>query len=152
VHGVLPLVGLLAHRLAHSNRMLVMAVTASITGQVLKFIISSLRSRRLEFYRLTESGGMPSSHSATVTSLATAVGITHGWRSDLFAIVAVFAFIVLYDAVGIRQAVGQQSRFLNHILGREQLEIKPFKEALGHTPLEVAAGAVLGIIITLLFY
>jgi acid phosphatase family membrane protein YuiD len=152
VHGLLPLVSFLAHRLANSNRMLVMAITASISGQLLKFLISSLRARRLQLYRLTESGGMPSSHSATVTSLATAVGITHGWRSDLFAVVAVFAGIVLYDAVGIRQAVGQQSRFLNHILGREQLEIKPFKEALGHTPLEVAAGAVLGIIITLLFY
>lgn len=132
--------------------MLVMAITASVTAQILKWMISSVRNRRLEWTRLTESGGMPSSHSATVTSLATAVGITHGWRSDLFAIVAVFAIIVLYDAVGIRQAVGQQSRFLNHILGREKLEIKPFKEALGHTPLEVLAGALLGIIITLLFY
>jgi acid phosphatase family membrane protein YuiD len=152
VHGDLPLIGVVARELANSNRMLVMAITASLTGQVLKFVIGSIRARRLAFQRLTESGGMPSSHSATVTSLATAVGITHGWRSDLFAVVAVFALIVLYDAVGIRQAVGQQSRFLNHILGREKLELKPFKEALGHTPLEVAAGAALGIVITLVFY
>lgn len=152
MHGFFPVVGLLAHRLANSNRMLVMALTASVTGQMLKVVFTSVRRRRLELGRLTESGGMPSSHSATVSSLATAVGLTHGWRSDLFAVVAVFAIIVLYDAVGIRRAVGQQARFLNHILGREQLEIKPFKEALGHSPAEVAAGALLGVIITFLFY
>jgi len=152
VHGLLPVIGQLAHSLANSNRMLVTAITASLTSQVLKGLITSARKRSWILAHFTEAGGLPSSHSATVTSLAAAVGFTQGWRSDLFAVVAVFAIIVLYDAVGIRRAVGQQSRFLNILRGKEAPDERPFKEALGHTPVEVAAGALLGIIFTFLFY
>lgn len=152
MHGLLPVIGALAHALAGSNRMLVTAITASLTSQVLKGIFSSIKARTLKFQHFIESGGFPSSHSATVTALATAVGLTHGWRSDLFAVAMVFAVIVLYDAVGIRRAVGQQSRFLNVLRGREAPDERPFKEALGHTPVEVLAGALLGVLFTSMFY
>lgn len=152
MHGLLPVIGALAHTLANSNRMLVTAITASFTSQILKGLFASLKARAFLLHRFLESGGFPSSHSATVTALATATGLTHGWRSDLFAIVAVFAIIVLYDAVGIRQAVGQQARFLNMLRGKESPDEKPFKEALGHSPIEVAGGAILGILFTFIFY
>jgi len=152
VHGLLPVIGQVAHSLANSNRMLVTAVSASVTSQILKGVVASVRAREIKPYRFWESGGMPSSHSATVTSLASAVGLTYGWRSDLFAIVMVFAIIVLYDAIGIRQAVGHQARFLNILRGKEAPDERPFKEMLGHTPLEVLAGALVGIAFTVIFY
>ncbi len=130
--------------------MLVTAATAMAAAQVIKFIVSSVRARTILSERLFSSGGMPSSHSAMVTALAAAVGSTHGWHSDLFAVVAVFSTIVLYDAVNIRYAVGQQARFLNSFLGRG--DDPEFKEQLGHTPQEVVAGAVLGVIVALLYY
>lgn len=139
------------HVLANENRMLITAFTASVTAQVIKFTVSSLRARTVLSERLFSSGGMPSAHSAMVTALATSVGATEGWHSNLFAIVAVFATIVLYDAIGIRFAVGQQARFLNDLVGRETDHLA-FKEALGHTPSEVIAGAVLGVIVASLFF
>lgn len=139
------------HVFANENRMLVAAFTASISAQVIKFAVSSTRARTILSERLFSSGGMPSAHSAMVTALATAVGATEGWHSNLFAIVAVFATIVLYDAIGIRYAVGQQARFLNDLVGRSTDHLA-FKEQLGHTPQEVVAGAVLGVIIASLFY
>ena len=153
MHAMLQAIEFLLHEFADENRMLVTAATAVIVAQALKFIVSSLRNRTVLSERLFSSGGMPSAHSAMVTSLATAVGSTHGWHSDMFAIVAVFSVIVLYDAVNIRYAVGQQARFLNSLFGgRRDGESPEFKEALGHTPQEIVAGAVLGVIIATLYY
>ncbi len=149
MHPLFHALAFFLHQLAHENLMLVTAASAMASAQVIKFLVASIRARTILSERLFSSGGMPSSHSAMVTALGTAVGITHGWHSDLFAIVAVFSTIVLYDAVGIRYAVGQQARFLNSLLGSSQ---DPFKEQLGHTPQEVVAGAVLGVIVALLFY
>ena len=140
------------HEVADENRMLVSAATAVIVAQVLKFLVSSLHARTPLSERLVSSGGMPSAHSAMVTALTTAVGSTFGWHSDIFAIAAVFAPIVLYDAVNIRFAVGQHSRFLNSMLGVQSGARPEFKEELGHTPQEVVAGAVLGVIIASLYY
>ena len=146
----------LIHVIAHVtsvNRMLLMAVTSMLTGQILKFLIDALRSRRFKLSRLLEPGGMPSSHSAMVSSLATAVGLTHGWNSDLFAVASVFALIVLYDAMSIRRAVGLQAGVINFLLSSGHDETrKPLRERLGHTPLEVLAGAVRGILFTWFFY
>ena len=93
---------------------------------------------------------MPSSHSAFVTSLATGVGLTEGFDSTLFALAAVFALIVMYDAAGVRRAAGKQARVLNAIiedLNRRELHPERLRELLGHTPVEVLAGALLGILI-----
>ncbi len=149
---MLQVIAFLLHEFADENRMLVTAATAVVVAQALKFIVSSWRNRTVLSERLFSSGGMPSAHSAMVTSLATAVGSTHGWHSDLFAVVAVFSVIVLYDAVNIRYAVGQQARFLNSLFGRPEGGTPEFKEQLGHTPQEIVAGAVLGVIIATLYY
>ncbi len=137
------------HQVANENRMLITAFSGMAAAQVIKFIVSSVRARTVISERLFSSGGMPSAHSAMVTALGASVGFTHGWHSDLFAIVSIFSVIVLYDAVNIRYAVGQQARFLNSFLGGSQEE---FKEHLGHTPQEVVAGAVLGVIVALAYY
>ena len=112
--------------------------------------------RPMNFYTFFTSGGMPSSHSSFVSSLAITVGLKHGFSSDLFAIVTVFSLIVTYDASGVRRAVGQQANVLNNLI--KHLEDKSFakdkelikedlKELIGHTPFEVFAGVLLGAII-----
>lgn len=112
----------------------------------------------INFYTFFTSGGMPSSHSSFVSSLAITVGLKYGFSSDLFAIVTVFALIVTYDASGVRRAVGQQANVLNNLI--KHLEGKNFasdknlikedlKELIGHTPFEVFAGVLLGALIAL---
>ena len=113
------------------------------------------------FSRVIGSGGMPSSHAAFVSTLSTSIGLRYGFRSDLFAIVAVFSLIIIYDAGGVRRAVGEQANVLNKIIRNldlkqlnrsadKELIIKDLKELIGHTPIEVLAGTLLGIIIALL--
>jgi acid phosphatase family membrane protein YuiD len=115
--------------------------------------------RPINFYTVFTSGGMPSSHSSFVSSLATTVGLKYGFRSDLFAIVTVFALIVTYDASGVRRAVGLQANVLNNLI--KHLEDKSFandkqlikedlKELIGHTPFEVFAGVLLGALIAII--
>lgn len=113
------------------------------------------------FSRVIGSGGMPSSHASFVSTLSTSIGLRYGFRSDLFAIVAVFSLIIIYDAGGVRRAVGEQANVLNKIIRNldlkqfsrsadKELIIKDLKELIGHTPIEVLAGTLLGIIIALL--
>lgn len=133
---------------------LVTSILSWFTAQVLKVIFTLIEKKRLDFRRFVGSGGMPSSHSAFVTSLATAVGLQNGFSSTEFAISTVFALVVMYDAAGVRRAAGQQARILNKLV--EQWEKSDFsdtdkhlKELLGHTPKEVFAGALLGMAIAL---
>jgi acid phosphatase family membrane protein YuiD len=118
-------------------------------AQLLKLIIVLITEKRLDFGQLTTMGGMPSAHSATVCSLATVVGKVGGVNSLLFAISVIFALIVMYDAQGVRQTVGNQSVVLNRILD-EMFKDNPefeerLKEFIGHSRLEIVVGAVLGI-------
>lgn len=125
-------------------------------AQVLKVIFDLLKHRRLNFSRMVGAGGMPSSHAAFVASLTTAVGQVQGWHTPELAISLVFALIIMYDAAGVRQAAGKQARILNQLLDHLQhggtlvSEKEKLKELLGHTPVEVFAGGVLGIAIALL--
>ncbi len=135
-----------------SNHVLWVALAASAIAQTLKLLLDIAKHRKLNFRVLVETGGMPSSHSALVTALATSVGLQRGWNSVEFAIALVFAFIVMYDAAGVRQAVGKQARILNQIVeeffqeGHELAEAR-LKELLGHTPIQVIAGSALGVAI-----
>lgn len=135
-----------------NNAVLMVAILAWATAQVLKIISWAFVSRELNFKRLVEPGGMPSSHSAFVTSLATGIGLYEGFDSTLFALAVVFALIVMYDASGVRRAAGKQARVLNAIiedLNRRELHPERLRELLGHTPIEVLVGALLGIVIAL---
>lgn len=135
------------------NHVLLVALIACITAQVLKAIIELLRHRKLNLRVMVETGGMPSAHSALVTSLACGIGQTLGWASPIFAATSVFAIIVMYDAAGVRQAAGKQARVLNQIID-ELFQEKPefnedrLKELLGHTPFQVIAGSALGVVIS----
>ncbi|MBD2102093.1 divergent PAP2 family protein [Leptolyngbya sp. FACHB-261] len=133
-----------------NNRVLLAALVACLIAQVLKLIIGYISSGKLNLRVLTETGGMPSSHSALVTALAAGVGLTEGWESIDFAMSSVFAFIVMYDAAGVRQAAGKQARILNQIIDEFFQEDHHFnedrlKELLGHTPIQVFAGSALGV-------
>ncbi len=136
------------------NRILWAALAANLSAQLIKLVVYYLLERRWTWDRLLESGGMPSSHSAMVTGLATAVGLVEGWGSSAFAIALVFALIVMYDATGIRRAAGQQAELLNDLVEElrtvlhEGFKPRPLKELLGHTYLEVAAGATLGFFVS----
>lgn len=136
------------------NPILNASLLAWLVAQVLKVLTHLLRKRRLDFRRLIGAGGMPSSHSSFVTALATGVGIEEGWRSPIAALALVFALIVMYDAAGVRYAAGQQAIILNHIVDEYftegRIQQKRLKELIGHTPIEVIAGAALGFLIAVL--
>jgi acid phosphatase family membrane protein YuiD len=138
-----------------SNPVLEVSFLAWLIAQLLKVALTLVTERRFNFRRFVGAGGMPSSHSAFVTSLATAIGQRTGWDSPLTALAWVFAMIVMYDAAGVRQAAGKQAEILNQIVddlyhgGRVRED--RLKELLGHSPVEVLAGAALGVAIAALF-
>ncbi len=136
-----------------TNEALWLPLSAAFGVQLFKFLWEWGRRRDFDLRVLTRSGGMPSSHSAMVTSLATAVAVHYGADSGLFALCAIFALIVMYDASGVRQAAGKQAKVLNQII-RELFSGQPItetelKELIGHTPVEVIVGAMVGIGYTL---
>ena len=139
------------------NGILLTALIAWFAAQLIKVIIVLIIERRVDFTRITGSGGMPSSHSSFTVSLAAAIGFTNGFDSVEFALAAAFSLVVMYDASGVRRSAGQQAAILNRIvekLGKEELSAtgKKLKELLGHTPMEVMAGAILGLIIAIIQY
>jgi len=136
-----------------NNYALICAVSGWFVASIAKIIIILIREKRLDFRKLIASGGMPSSHSATVSALAAAVARTDGFGSTSFAIAFMFAFIVMYDASGVRRAAGEQAKILNILVNNPAIWNNPvnlkknLKELIGHTPLEVIIGALLGILI-----
>lgn len=118
-------------------------------AQVLKVIIDSARHRRLDISRIGSAGGMPSSHTSMVLSLTTVIGARRGIASPEFAISAIFSVVVMYDATGVRRAVGIQARVLNRIvddlLRQQGIKEERLRELFGHTPFEVYAGGALGV-------
>ncbi|MBE3560436.1 MAG: divergent PAP2 family protein [Ktedonobacteraceae bacterium] len=135
------------------NHMLIAALLAWATAQVCKATYEVLRLRKFSLSRLVSSGGMPSSHSALVAGLATAAGRHEGVASPAFALAVVLAGIVMYDAAGVRYAVGVQAHILNEILQKlfhgEKIGEQRLYELVGHTPLQVFAGCLLGILVGL---
>ena len=134
------------------NQVLVVALLACVIAQSLKVVVELARSQTLNLRVLVESGGMPSSHSALVTALATGIGQVVGWDSIEFAMATIFAVIVMYDAAGVRQAAGKHAQVINQIVAEFFQEGHPFgdaklKELLGHTPLQVVMGGIVGVII-----
>ena len=136
------------------NHLLWVSLIACFIAQGLKLVIELIREGKFNARSLFTTGGMPSAHSALVASLATGVGIKEGWESTDFTIALLFAIIVMFDAAGVRQAAGKQARLLNQIVDELFQEHKNFneeklKELLGHTPLQVIVGVILGVIIAL---
>ena len=138
-----------------NNHVLLASFLAWAIAQVSKTILELFQHRKLVLSRLVSSGGMPSSHSALVTGLATATGRMVGVSSPLFAITVVLASIVMYDAAGVRRAVSIQARILNQMIDEafqgSPMAEKRLRELIGHTPIQVFVGALLGICVGLLF-
>ena len=134
-----------------SNQVLWTALLASTLAQVLKVLLILVSERKWIPERFLETGGMPSSHTASVAALAVMCGLEFGWESGYFAIAAIFGSIVMYDATGIRRASGMQAEVLNDLVQeleavlREGFAPKPLKELLGHTYFEVFVGFLLGV-------
>lgn len=122
--------------------------------QLFKFIYDLVKSKKFNFKRLMQAGGMPSSHSGVVVSLTTMIGKNVGVNSPLFAVALIFSFIVMYDAAGVRRAAGKQAKLLNKIVetpGLTSLQVSErLVEVLGHTPVQVIVGAAIGVIVGLL--
>jgi uncharacterized protein len=137
-----------------NNRVLMASFVAWAVAQISKTIIDLLQQRRLVLSRLVSSGGMPSSHSALVTGLATATGRIDGVSSAAFAIAIVLASIVMYDAAGVRRAVSIQARILNQMIDEafqgSPMAEKRLRERIGHTPIQVIVGGLLGVGVGLL--
>lgn len=140
------------------NRIFMASVTGWLVAQILKTVIHMWFNRKFVAERLVGSGGMPSSHSATVCALVTAVGIEYGGGGFQFALASIFAIIVMYDAMGVRRETGIQAKVLNEMMdmltnmGKQMSIEEKLKEFVGHTPLQVLMGALLGILIAVLMY
>lgn len=132
------------------NLILDLSLVAWAVAQFLKVMGVLVTEKRWNWSRILSSGGMPSSHSAFVCSCAAATAYLYGWSSPLFALAAVLAAVVMYDASNVRRAAGEQAKVLNYIMDNwPQMKPEEFgrqlKELLGHTPIQVFAGALLGI-------
>lgn len=120
--------------------------------QLFKVLYKRVHEGVWDIEQILGAGGMPSSHSAIAVSLATMIGKNVGWDTPIFALSVIFSLIVMYDAAGVRRAVGKQARILNDILNNQKLSnAEKLQEMTGHTPIQVAAGALIGIIVGLCF-
>ena len=135
-------------------RFILAPIVAWSIAQAAKVVLYSVRERRLNLRVLAVTGGMPSSHSAIVMGLTTAIGKYSGPTSPQFAIALIFSFVVMYDAAGLRRAAGRQAAILNrlvedlvHMRGVQEQKLR---ELLGHTPVEVLVGALLGVAVGLI--
>jgi hypothetical protein len=139
-----------------SSKILLATSLAWFVAQGIKVLLYWQRYRKFNFRLFVGTGGMPSSHSAFVCSLATAIGMETGWTSPVFMLSLGMALVIMSDAAGVRRAAGQQAKILNEIMD-DLNRSKPvphtrLKELLGHTPVQVIVGAGIGIVTALLFY
>lgn len=141
------------------NDILLAGICSWLTAQVLKTILYAILNKELDLTRLMGDGGMPSAHSATVTAVAAMTGLTCGFDSPIFAVACITAIIVMHDAMGVRLETGKQAKMLNEMvalfeaLGQPKLSMeKKLKEFVGHTPLQVLAGMLLGVMVAVIYY
>lgn len=132
-------------------------VLSNVIAQVLKTIIFAISTKKLDLRMLVTTGGMPSSHSSSVTGMATTVGLIEGFESISFALACAFSIVVMYDSAGIRRSAGKQAAVLNRIIGdlfHDDHKVKEgrLKELLGHSPFEVIAGALLGVLVAIFIH
>jgi acid phosphatase family membrane protein YuiD len=138
------------------NKIFFVTLYTWIITQTIKVIIGVIREKKFNFRWFVGTGGMPSSHAAAVSALATCVGLYSGFDSAIFVVALLFAVIVIFDAQGVRRATGKQAEILNKMLDdiywKKHIQEDRLKELLGHTPIEVIAGIAAGITIVLLLW
>lgn len=137
-----------------SNSFFWSAITAWVIAQSIKLIIGIIKEKRFNFKWFVGTGGMPSSHVAGVSALATSIGLNFGFDSPIFAVAAIFTLIIMFDAQGVRRASGKQAGILNKIIEdiylKRELKEDKLMEFLGHTPFQVIVGAALGISVSIM--
>ncbi|MFH0763159.1 MAG: divergent PAP2 family protein [Candidatus Omnitrophota bacterium] len=138
----------------YRNKIFMTTLAAWVIAQVIKVTIGALRQKKFDFRWFVGTGGMPSSHVAGASCLATAVGIGYGFSSVYFALAASFALVVMFDAQGVRRASGKQAHILNKITEdiywQGRIDEGRLRELIGHTPVEVIVGFILGVVIALI--
>ncbi|MBF0595645.1 MAG: divergent PAP2 family protein [Candidatus Omnitrophica bacterium] len=142
-------------QLAH-NRILWITVIVWITGQGVKIIANLLRGRRFNFRWIIRTGGMPSSHAAGVTALSVCCGLEYGFQSGMFALASIFAMVTMFDAQGVRRSAGEQAEVLNKVIDdmywHKKIDMGRIREFVGHSPMQVLAGLVLGLGMAIFLY
>jgi acid phosphatase family membrane protein YuiD len=140
------------------SKVLLVPICAWAVTQAIKILIALIRRKRVGLRYFVTGGGMPSSHSATVSALAASVAMVQGFESVTFGIAVILALVVMYDAAGVRRSVGKQSVILNRIVQEirsrrpEAVIERELWELIGHTPFQVIVGAVLGILVAWLWF
>lgn len=138
------------------NKIFIITLSVWIIGQCIKIITNLLRGRKFNFKWLIGTGGMPSSHAAGVAALATSCGLEYGFQSGLFALAAIFAMVTMFDAQGVRRSTGEQAEILNKVIDdmywHKRVEMGRIREFVGHTPIQVLVGSLLGIGLAILFF
>ena len=141
------------------NDILLAGILSWFVAQVIKTILYAVINKELDMTRLMGDGGMPSAHSATVTAVAAMTGLLCGFGSPLFALACILAIIVMHDAMGVRLETGKQAKLLNEMVtlleaqGQPKLSMeKKLKEFVGHTPSQVMAGMLLGIVVAVVYF
>lgn len=131
------------------------AATAWFIAQAIKMILSFIENKQIDWSLATASGGMPSSHTAFVIAATTMIGKIEGMESSMFALAVVLSIVVMYDAMNVRRAVGHMGQTLNQIINNinksGKVNVENVKEILGHSPLQVLAGLVLGLVVGMAF-
>ncbi len=140
----------------YENKILLITLAAWFIAQSIKVLLGVIREKRFNFRWFIGTGGMPSSHAAGATALAISCGLYLGFDSVAFALAAVFALVTMFDAQGVRRSTGEQAEILNKIMDdiywRGKIEPIRLKELIGHTPIQVFIGAIIGLLIALLMY
>jgi len=138
------------------NRIFLITLTVWFLAQTIKVVLGVIKEKRFNFRWFIGTGGMPSSHAAGAAALATSMGLEYGFASPLFAVAATFAMVTMFDAQGVRRATGSQASILNKMMDdiywKGQIEEKRLKELVGHTPVQVLAGFVFGVICAMILY
>ena len=138
------------------NRILWSTLTVWVLAQATKVVVGFFQEKRFNFRWFIGTGGMPSSHAAGVSALATSIGLQQGFDTVMFALAASFAMITMFDAQGVRRSTGQQAWILNKMMDdiywKGQIETKRLKEFVGHTPIQVLAGFIFGIVCAVILY
>lgn len=144
-----------------TNPVLIVPGCAWIIAQVAKTVINAIVNKKFSFDRLVGDGGMPSGHSATVTALAVMCGLTEGFGSTVFGLAMVFAIVVMHDATGVRAEAGKHARSIISIVEQlndyfsehdDKIKTEKLKVLVGHTPLQVVVGSLLGAVIALVYH
>ncbi|MFH1622606.1 MAG: divergent PAP2 family protein [Candidatus Omnitrophota bacterium] len=138
------------------NHLFLVTITAWCIAQLIKVFLGVLKTRKFDFRWLIGTGGMPSAHASGASALAITSGFDYGFNSGIFALAVVFAIVTMFDAQGVRRSTGSQAKILNRVMDdiywKGKIHETRLKELIGHTPVEVIMGSIIGILLAVIFH